>query len=129
MLVMRSCLYATSDSFPVTSEEVTARRRAERQQFKRDRARALAEAAAAAEAAFATTGEILAPEAQKANVPSAATWKAPPRTHERGIGDGTANKTAGTKAAVDIGDDENDSAVEGLEHLQLTLPEAFFLSW
>lgn len=103
----------------MTSEEVTAKRRAERKQFKLDRARAIAAAAAEAEAAFAE-GRIIPAEETKASIPSAATWK-PSTVH------------AGTVSLPETPpeQDEDDAAelLEDLEHLQLTLPEAFFLIW
>jgi tRNA-splicing endonuclease subunit Sen2 len=61
----------------MTSEEVTAKRRAERKQFKLDRARAMAAAAAEAETAFQdgrVISTIYAPDGTRM-IPSAATWK------------------------------------------------------
>ena len=54
----------------MTSEEVREKRRAERKQFKLDRAAAIAKAAAEAEAAF-----VEGREAAPAFIPSGATWK------------------------------------------------------
>ncbi|KAI0033658.1 hypothetical protein K488DRAFT_21651, partial [Vararia minispora EC-137] len=105
----------------MTSEEVTAQRRAERQQFKQDRARALAEVAAAAEATFTATGAVMSAEEQKANVPSAATWKKP-QTEQ-------AAKQVGQEGRRDGDEDKDWDDIEDLEHLQLTLSEAFFLAW
>ena len=59
----------------MTSEELTARRRSERKQFKLDRARAIAAAAAEAEAAFKERGEVVVPALSGPNIPSAATWR------------------------------------------------------
>ncbi|EIM80475.1 uncharacterized protein STEHIDRAFT_68228 [Stereum hirsutum FP-91666 SS1] len=100
----------------MTSEEVTAKRRAERKQFKVDRARAIAQAAAEAEAAF-REGRIVSLEETKANIPSAATWKP--------------SSSAITSASVSTSglNDEDEAPLEDVEHLQLTLPEAFFLCW
>jgi tRNA-splicing endonuclease subunit Sen2 len=113
----------------VTSEEVTAKRRQQRKQFKIDRAKAIAAAAAEAETAFAegraSTSTIF--------IPSGATWR--PSTdaddsNQRGpqpadIGGGT--------TAVDDDDDDDDEEEEeevpNIERLQLTLQEAFFLIW
>ncbi|KAJ7257918.1 hypothetical protein B0H12DRAFT_1110610 [Mycena haematopus] len=85
----------------LTSEEMTSKRRAERKQFKIDRARAIAAVAAEAEAAFETDGRVVVPALSGPSIPSAAT-EAPP---------------------------EDEEPPEDLEHLQLTLPEAFFLMW
>lgn len=147
----------------MTSEEVTAKRRAERKQFKVDRARAIAQAAAEAEAAF-KEGRIVSLEETKANIPSAATWKpsssfstatasaSGPSTNTSTItslavstttdGDATpstAEDATNTSAkpredghGVGVAEglhDEDDILLEDVEHLQLTLPEAFFLCW
>ncbi|KAI0322573.1 tRNA-intron endonuclease [Amylostereum chailletii] len=109
----------------LTSEEVTAKRRAERKQFKLDRARAIAAAAAEAEAAF-EQGRLIPPEDIKAAIPSAATWKPTPST--------TDGASARSTPTADLGDDadpieEEEEEIKDMEHLQLTLPEAFFLAW
>ncbi|KAI0044518.1 hypothetical protein FA95DRAFT_252450 [Auriscalpium vulgare] len=106
----------------MTSEEVTAKRRAERKQFKLDRARAIAAVAAEAEAAFAE-GRVIDTEEMKANIPSAATWK--PSTSS------TQESELPEASAEQLEPDGEISAepLEDLEHMQLTLPEAFFLSW
>ncbi|KAF9221369.1 hypothetical protein BS17DRAFT_263713 [Gyrodon lividus] len=111
----------------VTSEEVTAKRRAERKQFKFDRAKAMAAAAAEAEAAFQEgriISAIYAPDGTRM-IPSAATWK-PNRAP--GI------QPNGSASVVEESDDEDDDedeeeTIENVEHLQLTLQEAFFLLW
>jgi tRNA-splicing endonuclease subunit Sen2 len=108
----------------VTSEEVTAQRRAERQQFKRDRARALAEAAAAAEAVFDASGTVISAEEQKVNVPSAATWRPQKPLLAPSLGEGISGP-----APTDGNEDDDDDDIQEIEHLQLTLPEAFFLAW
>jgi tRNA-splicing endonuclease subunit Sen2 len=103
----------------MTSEEITAKRRAERKQFKVDRARAIAAAVAEAEAAFAE-GRIISPNPSadgKRAIPSAATWKPQSPVGEE---------------AVNLTDDavmQDEEPLEDVEHLQLTLPEALFLSW
>lgn len=147
----------------MTSEEVTAKRRAERKQFKVDRARAIAQAAAEAEAAF-REGRIVSLEETKANIPSAATWKpsssaitsasvstSGPATNSAVITSETSNETivptdgdvtaSTAENATNMGPrkdghggaeglyDEDEAPLEDVEHLQLTLPEAFFLCW
>ncbi|EPQ56395.1 hypothetical protein GLOTRDRAFT_105309 [Gloeophyllum trabeum ATCC 11539] len=107
----------------MVSEQVTAKRRAERKQFKLDRARAIAQAAAAAEAAFAE-GRILTVEETGIVIPSAATWKpsrpaSPPPP---------APEPSTPTTQKDPPEDE-DIIPENMEHLQLTLQEAFFLAW
>ena len=102
----------------LTSEEITAKRRADRKQFKLDRAKAIAEAAAAAEAAFAE-GRIIPPALSGPTIPSVSTWKPPPSRSER--------TESPNVATHDV--EEDDDLPEDVEHLQLTLPEAFFLSW
>ncbi|KAH9888946.1 hypothetical protein C8Q73DRAFT_708732 [Cubamyces lactineus] len=109
----------------MTSEEIREKRRAERRQFKLDRAAAIARAAAEAEAAFAE-GRQAAPTV----IPSGATWKpqqqqpsegpslpeAPPEdSDEDGEGEGEGG--------------EEEEPLENVEHLQLTLQEAWFLVW
>ncbi|KAI0255819.1 hypothetical protein BJV78DRAFT_1273358 [Lactifluus subvellereus] len=95
-----------------TSEEVTAKRRAERKQFKLDRARALAAAAAEAEAAFA--------KETRASIPSAATWKPSPSTQNAPL-----PPPDHFQEAADL----DAEPLEDMEHMQLTLAEAFFLTW
>ena len=103
----------------MTSEEVTARRRAERKQFKLDRARAVAAAAAEAEAAFAE-GRILTPAESTTVIPSAATWK-PSESQQESPRDSGPPPEPPNDGGEDLPQD--------LEHLQLTLQEAFFLAW
>ncbi|KAH0836620.1 tRNA intron endonuclease [Lanmaoa asiatica] len=101
--------------------EVTAKRRAERKQFKLDRAKAMAAAAAEAEVAFQQgrmVSLIYAADGTRM-IPSAATWK--PK-------DGTRSDQDLSKVEEDDGQDE-DEPIENVEHLQLTLQEAFFLLW
>jgi tRNA-splicing endonuclease subunit Sen2 len=97
----------------MTAEEMTAKRRAERKQFKLDRARAIAAAAAEAEAAFAGGRVVKSPTV----IPSAATWKPAAQQSE---------------AHVDLpesGAEADEEMPQDLEHLQLTFQEAFFLLW
>jgi len=104
----------------LTSEEITAKRRAERKQFKLDRAKAIAAAAAAAETAFAE-GRVVSPALSGPAIPSAATWKPPPTSGHA--------ESLEPSASVQNDDAENEGSIEDIEHLQLTLPEAFFLLW
>ncbi|GJE91131.1 tRNA intron endonuclease domain-containing protein [Phanerochaete sordida] len=103
----------------MTSEEIREKRRKERQQFKIDRARAMAEAAAEAERAFAEGRE-----AATIAIPSGATWKPQP---------GSSADIALPSEAAEPEDHEDDPVeeepLEDVEHLQLTLQEAFFLLW
>ncbi|KAH7911055.1 hypothetical protein BJ138DRAFT_1151575 [Hygrophoropsis aurantiaca] len=104
----------------LTSEEITAKRRAERKQFKLDRAKAMAAAAAEAEAAF-SEGRIIspgyAPDGTRL-IPSAATWKPSTSTAAE-------EEPPLTPEAVE----DEEELLEDIEHLQLTLQEAFFLLW
>ncbi|KIL00730.1 hypothetical protein PAXRUDRAFT_821310 [Paxillus rubicundulus Ve08.2h10] len=107
----------------MTSEEVTAKRRAERKQFKLDRAKAMAAAAAEAETAFQegrVISTIYAPDGTRM-IPSAATWK-PNRAPET-----QPDKSA--SIAEESDDEDEEEPIENVEHLQLTLQEAFFLLW
>lgn len=83
-----------------------------------DRARAIAEAAAEAEAAFAEGRE-----APVIAIPSGATWKP-----QSSISDG---HETGFPQQIDNGDEDfaEEEPLEDVEHLQLTLQEAFFLLW
>ncbi|KAJ6496806.1 hypothetical protein DFH09DRAFT_342926 [Mycena vulgaris] len=103
----------------LTSEEMTAKRRAERKQFKIDRARAIAAVAAEAEAVFESEGRVVVPALSGPAIPSAATWKPAPVTAEPPDTPATPQEEA----------PEDEEPPEDLEHLQLTLPEAFFLLW
>ncbi len=102
----------------MTSEEVREKRRAERKQFKLDRAAAIARAAAEAEAAFAEGRE-----AAPAFIPSGATWK-PQQSSET-----STLHTELPEEENDVGAEEELEPLENVEHLQLTLQEAFFLAW
>ncbi|OCB86421.1 hypothetical protein A7U60_g6541 [Sanghuangporus baumii] len=114
----------------MTAEEVREKRRAERKQFKLDRARAIAEAALEAENAFATTGEVL--KETSVVIPSAATWRPTSSrpTAEAGPPDISASdRTPRREQPRPEDDDKLYEDVEDMEHLQLTLQEAFFLIW
>lgn len=107
----------TNSLAEMTSEEVTAQRRKQRKQFKLDRAQAIAAAAAEAEAAFSEGRElpsIISADGTR-SIPSAATWK--PQLPET---------PASPQSPSEIVDDE---PLVDVEHLQLTLVEAFFLLW
>ncbi|KAL1746820.1 hypothetical protein HDZ31DRAFT_33382 [Schizophyllum fasciatum] len=113
----------------MTSEELTARRRSERKQFKLDRARAIAAAAAEAEAAFKERGEVVVPALSGPNIPSAATWR-PAQTVTSSSTDATAAGAGDTTAGqANTYSTEADEPIEDVEHLQLTLQEAFFLAY
>jgi len=103
----------------MTSEEITAKRRAERKQFKADRAAAIAAVAEEAEHIFATQGRVITPALSGPSIPSAATWKPPSLT------------SASTNDALSpppTHQEHLDPLID-VEHLQLTLQEAFFLLW
>ncbi|KAF8159788.1 hypothetical protein B0H34DRAFT_748609 [Crassisporium funariophilum] len=104
----------------LTSEEITAQRRAERKQFKLDRARAIAAVAEEAETIFATEGRVIQPALSGPDIPSAATWKPSARSEPEAIA---------STSMVDDEPLENEEPLEDVEHLQLTLQEAFFLLW
>ncbi|RPD64261.1 hypothetical protein L226DRAFT_505843 [Lentinus tigrinus ALCF2SS1-7] len=101
----------------MTSEEVREKRRAERKQFKMDRAAAIARAAAEAEAAFAEGRE-----AAPAFIPSGATWKPHQSSEISSLPEGPPEKHPDEVV-------EELEPLENVEHLQLTLQEAFFLVW
>ncbi|KAG1905876.1 uncharacterized protein F5891DRAFT_1006992 [Suillus fuscotomentosus] len=106
----------------LTSEEITAKRRAERKQFKLDRAKAIAAAAAEAETAFNEQGRVIAPGIAPDGtriIPSAATWKP------------SSAPMPSEKSPLDVAPDEEEEMepIQDLEHLQLSLQEAFFLVW
>jgi tRNA-splicing endonuclease subunit Sen2 len=108
----------------LTSEEMTAKRRAERKQFKIDRARAIAAVAAEAEAVFESEGRVVVPALSGPAIPSAATWKPAPAPAPTEL----PTDTPGTPQD-EAPPEEDEEPPEDLEHLQLTLPEAFFLMW
>ncbi|CAL1714972.1 unnamed protein product [Somion occarium] len=104
----------------MTSEEIREKRRQERKQFKLDRAKALADAAAEADAAFREGREAALPA-----IPSGATWKPQPSIPD----------AIPETLPLDEAEDQDASVLEDVEpledveHLQLTIQEAFFLSW
>ncbi|GBE86491.1 Probable tRNA-splicing endonuclease subunit [Sparassis crispa] len=101
----------------MTSEEIREKRRAERKQFKLDRAAAIARAAEEAEVAF-----VEGRQAPAAFIPSGATWK-PPQPSAEG------EKISPPSPALGHGTDTEEDSLDDIEHLQLTLQEAFFLAW
>ena len=103
----------------MTSEEIREKRRAERRQFKLDRAAAIAAVAAEAEAIFETEGRVIVPALSGPEIPSGATWRPAPAP--------LADESFASEELKQVLED--DEPLEDLEHLQLTLPEAFFLSW
>ncbi|KAF9462958.1 hypothetical protein BDZ94DRAFT_1260259 [Collybia nuda] len=103
----------------VTSEEVTAKRRAERKQFKLDRAAAIAAVAEEAETIFATEGRVIKPALSGPAIPSAATWRPAP----------SAPVTHPFVSVENNIESLGDDSLADIEHLQLTLQEAFFLAW
>jgi len=94
------------------------RRRAERKQFKLDRARAIATVAEEAENLFATEGRVVVPALSGPAIPSAATWR-------------PSQSLASDEPPTDFssGQVNDDEPLKDIEHLQLTLQEAFFLAW
>lgn len=102
----------------MTSEEIREKRRIERKQFKLDRAKALADAAAEADAAFREGREAALPA-----IPSGATWKPQTSTEE------AAELSPDAPEEQDTPVLEDEEPLEDVEHLQLTLQEAFFLCW
>jgi hypothetical protein len=104
----------------MTSEELTAKRRAERKQFKLDRARAIAAVAEEAELIFAIEGRVIKPALSGPAIPSAATWKPAPESMP---------EPPVTPANEEEGDPVDEEPLEDVERLQLTLQEAFFLLW
>lgn len=101
----------------LTSEEITTKRRTERRQFKEDRARAIAAVAEEAEIIFATEGRVIVPALSGPTIPSAATW--------RPIIDPSRTEDVSPNPILE----EEPELIPDVEHLQLTLQEAFFLSW
>lgn len=103
----------------LTSEEIREKRRNERKQFKLDRARVMAEAAAEAESAFLEGREAALPV-----IPSSSTWKPAQGTTPEVV----LSSVAADSVDVPHEEGEEDS-LEDLEHLQLITQEAFFLVW
>ncbi|KZT55825.1 hypothetical protein CALCODRAFT_498158 [Calocera cornea HHB12733] len=127
----------------LTAEEVTARRREQRKQFKVSRAAAIQKAAQEAEAAFSASLESPATtfELPLVNTPH----NVPRPTFEPAASKGgTAGRPPPTEAKADKAANSEEEVekqlreqpelldedqVENMEHLQLTLQEAFFLAW
>lgn len=101
-------------------------RRAERARFKLDRAKAIAAAAAEAEATFAAEGRVVASEELKASIPSAATWRPAVSGAEGSQASPESQAVEGGEHADELNDE---MPPEDLEYLQLTFQEAFFLAW
>ncbi|KAF9445968.1 hypothetical protein P691DRAFT_777199 [Macrolepiota fuliginosa MF-IS2] len=116
----------------MTSEEITAKRRAERKQFKADRAAAIAAVASEAEHIFATEGRVITPALSGPAIPSAATWKPSKPTT---VLDNSPevppeqNPELEPSPEVALTDEEDQDPLIDVEHLQLTLQESFFLLW
>ena len=99
-----------------TAEEVTAFRREQRKQFKNERAQALATAASEAEVFFQEKGIPATPLPEGSLVPKP-NYELPLPSKLRTSGQ--------EEDSVDM----SNLLVDDMEHLQLTLPEAFFLTW
>ncbi|KAJ4477251.1 tRNA-intron endonuclease [Lentinula aciculospora] len=112
-----------SNANKMTSEEVREKRRAERKQFKLDRAAAIAKVAAEAETIFETEGRVVVPALFGPEIPSGATWK--PKSAESELP--LDPESGSPKNAETV--EEEEELLEDMEHLQLTLSEAFFLAW
>lgn len=123
-----ACLYslcralADHPGVELTSEEIREKRRAERKQFKLDRAAAIAANAAEAEAIFEAEGRVIVPALSGPGIPSSATWRPTPSVQEP-------PKTPLGEELEAEEPFEDEEPLEDVEHLQLTLPEAFFLLW
>jgi tRNA-splicing endonuclease subunit Sen2 len=87
-----------------------------------DRAQAIAVAAAEAEEVFAKEGRVLTSEDSRAAIPSAATWKPKAKALEE-----PGSPSSATQEPENI--DDEVEPLEDLEHLQLTMQEAWFLVW
>lgn len=107
----------------MTAEELTAKRREERKLFKSERAQAIAAAAAEAEAVFAAQGRPPTPPAE--NISTAVRANMAQRIPLAGGGEVIQLRDP----ISDPTPDEDVPPPENMEHLQLTLQEAFFLSW
>jgi len=116
----------------LTAEEITALRRAERKHFKSERERAMNEAAAKAEEVFRTEGKL--PEAPAEHISTAvrakiAAEKRNATVFEKGLDGENANNSQVEPTSFPGSVKDTDVEVDDMEHLQLTLEEAFFLSW
>ncbi|KZP01803.1 hypothetical protein CALVIDRAFT_594482 [Calocera viscosa TUFC12733] len=127
----------------LTAEEVTARRREQRKHFKASRTAAIQKAAQEAEAAFsaslespASTFELPLVNAPH-NVPrptfeaaaSKASGDGPPKASETKEDKGVNSEDEVEKQLRQQPEPLDEDQVENMEHLQLTLQEAFFLAW
>lgn len=101
----------------LTAEEITARRRIIRKQFKQERAEAVAAAEAEAEASFAANPDV-APVITTV-IPSTQTSGLQKRLQ-------TIISESDVQTLPELSADE---IPENVEHLQLSLQEAFFLAW
>ncbi|KIK56665.1 hypothetical protein GYMLUDRAFT_76019 [Collybiopsis luxurians FD-317 M1] len=131
----------------MTSEELREKRRAERRQFKLDRAEAIAKVAQQAEEIFETEGRVVVPVLFGPEIPSGATWRPKPVEPQPELGSGSGAEPphlssanaggsgllpeggAGTEVNGEEKVDDDEEPLEDMEHLQLTLQEAFFLAW
>ncbi|KAJ4494879.1 hypothetical protein C8J55DRAFT_539702 [Lentinula edodes] len=114
----------------MTSEEIREKRRADRKQFKLDRAAAIAKVAAEAETIFETEGRVVVPALFGPEIPSGATWKPKTAESELGLEQESGDPENAESKGEDAGEgEEEEEILEDMEHLQLTLPEAFFLAW
>lgn len=112
----------------LTSEEITAQRRTERARFKEERERAIAEAAAQAEALFRTEGKL--PEAPAEHISTTVRANMAAARKSAKAAPVVVESVEATPAAEPQPAEEKvEVEVEDMEHLQLTLQEAFFLSW
>lgn len=110
----------------MTAEEITAKRRELRNQFKLDRARAIAQAAEEAEAAFAERGIIVTETSVV--IPSGATWKPSSTPKDRAVEE-SSEFSPNVTEPIEAEPEEEEEEIKDIEHLQLTLQEAFFLIW
>ena len=101
----------------LTAEEITARRRAIRKQFKQERAEAVAAAEAEAEASFAVNPET-APVITTV-IPSSQTADLRRRLQD----------TISAETQQPLPELTEEEMPDNQEHLQLSLQEAFFLAW
>jgi tRNA-splicing endonuclease subunit Sen2 len=80
----------------------------------------MAAAAAEAEAAF-VEGRTISAEETRALIPSAATWKPSSSTQD--------TPSSPPPEPIQMAPDPDTEPLEDQEHMQLTLAEAFFLTW
>lgn len=113
-------IYSSCGFKVLTAEELTAKRREERKLFKAERAQAIAAAAAEAETKFATEGRPPTPPVE--NISTTVRANLAQRTPLASGGEILMSKEPTLK-------DDDIPPPENMEHLQLTLQEAFFLSW